>query len=145
VHYQYFKLSGSPKEFCRKGFICHIRTYDWQENVILRHESTIPKAVNDRIDMLEKTELHVSATHGLYTDPDRELEKYMDEAITSPIYETEDYQGVRDVLALIHDASVIQRFIDVIGPKTIILADGHSCIQKQDAERTPGCFRKGRV
>jgi uncharacterized protein (DUF1015 family) len=125
VHYQYFKLSGSPKEFCRKGFICHIRTYDWQENVILRHESTIPKAVNDRIDMLEKTELHVSATHGLYTDPDRELEKYMDEAITSPIYETEDYQGVRDVLALIHDASVIQRFIDVIGPKTIILADGH--------------------
>src|SRR5437868_7011849 len=27
VHYQYFKLSGSPKTFCRKGFICHIRAY----------------------------------------------------------------------------------------------------------------------
>jgi uncharacterized protein (DUF1015 family) len=125
VHYQYFKLSGSPKTFCRKGFISHIRTYDWDENVILRHESTIPKAVNDRIDMLAKTELHVSPTHGLYTDPDFTLEKLMDEAITNPIYETEDYQGVRDVLAVIHDAKAIQQFIDLINPKTIILADGH--------------------
>jgi uncharacterized protein (DUF1015 family) len=125
VYYQYFKLAGSPKEYCRKGFVCHIRAYDWNENVILRHENTIPKAVNDRIDLLEKTELHVSPTHGLYTDSSFELEKHMDEAIQMPIYETEDYQGVKDVLAVIHDAKVIQRFINVIGPLKIILADGH--------------------
>lgn len=125
VYYQYFKLAGSTKEYCRKGFICHIRTYEWADDVILRHENTIPKSVNDRVDLLEKTELHVSATHGLYTDPDFELEKYMDEAITSPLYESEDYQGVRDVLAVIQDAVVIQKFIDLMSPKTIILADGH--------------------
>jgi uncharacterized protein (DUF1015 family) len=125
VYYQYFKLSGSSKEYCRKGFISHIRTYDWDENVILRHENTIPKAVNDRIDLLEKTQLHCSATHGLYTDDSFELEKYMDEAIASPVYETEDYQGVKDVLGVIHDATVIQKFIAVIKDKTIILADGH--------------------
>jgi uncharacterized protein (DUF1015 family) len=125
VYYQYFKLAGSAKEYCRKGFICHIRIHDWQDNVILRHENTIPKAVNDRIELLEKTELQVSPTHGLYTDPTLELERYMDEAITNPIYATEDYQGVRDVLAVIHDASVIQKFIGVIKPQPIILADGH--------------------
>ena len=125
VYYQYFKLAGSPKEFCRKGFVCHIRTYDWKENVILRHENTIPKSVNDRITLLEKTELQVSPTHGLYTDEQFELEGYMDEAITHPIYETEDYQGVRDVLAVIHDALVIQKFIERLKNKTIILADGH--------------------
>jgi len=125
VYYQYFKLPGSPKEYCRKGFISHIRTYDWDEDVILRHENTIPKAVNDRVDLLEKTELHSSATHGLYTDETFQLEKLMDEAITNPIYETEDYQGVRDVLAIIQDAGAIQKFIDLIKAKTIILADGH--------------------
>jgi len=125
VYYQYFKLAGSAKEYCRKGFICHIRIHDWQDNVILRHENTIPKAVNDRIELLEKTELQVSPTHGLYTDSTLELERYMDEAITNPIYATEDYQGVRDVLAVIHDASVIQKFIAVIKPQPIILADGH--------------------
>ena len=125
VYYQHFKLAGTAKEFCRKGFVCHIRAYDWNENVILRHENTIPKAVNDRIELLEKTELHASPTHGLYTDEHFELEKYMDEAMLMPLYETEDYQGVRDVVAMIQDATVIQKFIDVIKSKNIILADGH--------------------
>ena len=125
VYYQYFKLTGSPQEFCRKGFICNIRTHHWEDNVILRHENTIPKSVNDRIELLQKTELNVSPTHGLYTDTSFELEKYMDEAIQVPLYETEDYQGVRDVLAIIHDAIVVQKFIDVLKEKQIILADGH--------------------
>ncbi len=125
VYYQYFTLPGTHTEFCRKGFVCHIRAYDWDEGVILRHENTIPKAVNDRIELLEKTMLHVSPTHGLYTDPLHELEPYLDEAIRTPLYETEDYQGVRDVLAVIHDARVIQKFINALAGKTIILADGH--------------------
>lgn len=125
VYYQYFKLAGAPKISCRKGFICHIRAYDWSDNVILRHENTIPKAVNDRIELLQKTEFQVSPTHGLYSDSTFELEQYMDEAISNPIYETEDYQGVRDVLAVIHDASIVNKFIQHIEPKKIILADGH--------------------
>ncbi len=125
VYYQYFMLPGSPKEYCRKGFISNIRAYDWEEQVILRHENTIPQAVNDRIELLEKTMLHVSPTHGLYSDPTFELESYMDEAISHPIYETEDYQGVRDVLGIIQDALVIQKFINTLADKTIILADGH--------------------
>jgi uncharacterized protein (DUF1015 family) len=125
VYYQYFKLAGVPKELCRKGFVCHIRTYDWHEKVILRHENTMPVAVNDRVELLEKTQLHASPTHGLYTDFDHILEEYMDEVIQFPIYESEDYQGVRDVLAVIHDAEVIRHFINLIKDRTIILADGH--------------------
>lgn len=125
VYYQHFKVGGDPKPYCRKGFICHIRTYDWKENVILRHENTIPSAVNDRVGLLEKTQLHSSPTHGLFTDPAFELEKYMDEAMNNPLLESEDYQGVRDVLAVIHDAAVIRKFQETIGQMKIILADGH--------------------
>ncbi|GHN02811.1 hypothetical protein WSM22_43000 [Cytophagales bacterium WSM2-2] len=125
IYYQYFKLAGDTKEHCRKGFVCHIRAHAFEDNVILRHENTIPQSVNDRIELLEKTELHVSPTHGLYTDEKFELEKYMDEAISNPIYIEEDYQGVRDVLAIIHDAEIIKKFINVLKDKTVILADGH--------------------
>lgn len=125
VYYQYFTLAGSQREYCRKGFICNIRAYHWDENVILRHENTMPHSVNDRIDILKETELNVSPTHGLYTDENFELEQYMDESMLHPIYETEDYQGVRDVLSVIHDAEVIRKFIKVIEDKKIILADGH--------------------
>lgn len=125
VYYQYFTLAGSTVPRCRKGFICHVRAYDWDEAVILRHENTIPRAVDDRVDILEHTELHASPTHGLYTDPSFALERFMDEAIQHPIYETEDYQGVRDVLAVIHDEKVIRLFLDTLRDKRIILADGH--------------------
>ncbi|MBC5991696.1 DUF1015 domain-containing protein [Pontibacter cellulosilyticus] len=125
VYYQYFRLPGSDKEYCRKGFICNIKAYDWHERVLLRHENTIPSAVNDRIELLERTELNTSPTHGLYTDSAFILEPFMDESIKSPLYETEDYQGVRDVLAVIHDHAVIELFLKTLEDKQVLLADGH--------------------
>jgi len=125
VYYQYFSLPGLDHELVRKGFVCNIRIYDWDEKVILRHESTIPGSVNDRIENLKHTELNVSPTHGLYTDTQKEIEKYLDEAISFPIYEVEDYQGVRDVFSVIHDRNIILRIIEILKEKQIILADGH--------------------
>lgn len=149
VYYKHFKIAGETRTYCRKGFICHIRAYDWDEKVILRHENTIPKAVNDRVELLAKTELHSSPTHGLYTDPGFQLEKYMDEAMTNPLLETEDYQGARDVLAVIHDAAVIREFMEILKDKTVILADGHhryegSLIHKHNMlKQFPGETRRG--
>ncbi|HSJ69754.1 MAG TPA: DUF1015 domain-containing protein [Anditalea sp.] len=125
VYYQYFRLPGQEEEHCRKGFIINIKAYDWSEKVILRHENTIAKAVNDRIDLLKVTGFQSSPTHGLYTDPEFDLEQYMDEAISSPLYDIEDYQGIREKLGVIHDAKLISKFIQKIADKSIILADGH--------------------
>ncbi|SNC62989.1 Uncharacterized conserved protein, DUF1015 family [Hymenobacter gelipurpurascens] len=126
VYYQYFRLPGSSREYCRKGFMCHIRAYDWAENVVLRHENTLPTAVNDRAELLSRTEFQTSATHGLYRDEEFELERYMDEAMRNPLYQTEeDYQGARDVLAVIQDAAIIHRFQRVLAAREVILADGH--------------------
>jgi len=125
VYYQYFRLPGSGKEYCRKGFMCHIRVYNWEDKVLLRHENTIPGSVNDRTELLAKTNLQTSATHGLYTDPEFVLEKYLDESMRAPIYETEDYQGARDVLSVIQDAAVIREFIALMRNKQVLLADGH--------------------
>ncbi len=126
VYYQYFRLPGSAREYCRKGFMCHIRAYDWADNVVLRHENTLPAAVNDRAELLARTEFQTSATHGLYRDEGFCLEQYLDEAIRNPLYQTEeDYQGARDVLAVIQDAGVIRQFQQVLAQRQVILADGH--------------------
>ncbi|MBF9238929.1 DUF1015 domain-containing protein [Hymenobacter sp. BT683] len=126
VYYQYFRLPGSSREYCRKGFMCHIRAYDWDENVVLRHENTLPASVNDRAELLARTQFQTSATHGLYRDEQFELEQYMDEAMRSPTLETEeDYQGARDVLAVIQDAATIRSFQAILASRQVILADGH--------------------
>lgn len=127
IYYQYFTLPGERKEYVRKGFISFVKATPWDDEApqILRHENTMPHSVNDRIEVLEETQLNVSPTHGLYFDKDFELEQYMDECIKNPVYTTEDYQGVRDVLAIIQDHEVIKKFMAKIAPQKIILADGH--------------------
>ena len=126
VYYQYFRLPGEARERCRKGFMCHIRATDWAEGVVLRHENTLPAAVNDRAELLAELQFETSATHGLYRDEDFELEALMDAAILDPLCETEeDYQGARDVLAVIQDAQAIRQFQRVLASRQVILADGH--------------------
>jgi uncharacterized protein (DUF1015 family) len=125
VYFQYFRLPGDPTEYCRKGFICKIRVYDWNENIILRHENTMPRSVNEQVDLLAATRLNVSPTHGLYTDEKFELEEYMDQSMRQPICETENYQGTRDVLSVIREPRIIERFVRRMEEKQVILADGH--------------------
>jgi len=125
VYYQYFSILGSENVFCRKGFIANIRIHDWSENIILRHENTMPFSVDDRLAMLKAMQLNVSPTHGLYTDSEKEIEHYLDESMKAPIYETEDYQGVRDVMSIISDRKIINRIQQILKDKQIILADGH--------------------
>lgn len=135
VYYQYFRLPGEQDERCRKGFIVQIKASDWAEGEILRHESTIVSAVADRIDLLRATEIQVSPTHGLYEDKHQELEAFLDEAIATPLYELEDYQGVREVLACITASEVIARFVSVLADKKVILADGHHRLEAGIAYR----------
>ena len=125
IYYQHFTLPGSKKAHVRKGFICNITASHWDDNEVLRHENTMPHSVSDRLKVLQETELNVSATHGLYFDNQFELEKHMDESMLNPVYETEDYQGVKDVLSIIHDYEVIKKFVGLINKQKIILADGH--------------------
>jgi len=127
IYYQKFTLPGQSAPLTRKGFICMVKAEDWgkEDSDILRHENTIPHSVDGRVAVLDATELNVSPTHGLYEDDSFELEEFMDEAMQSPIYEVEDYQGVTDSLAIIHDKTIIQKFMNKLEKQQIILADGH--------------------
>ena len=125
VYYQYFSLPSDPRQYCRKGFISKIRIHDWEENIILRHENTMPEAVKDQCELLTETRMNASPTHGLYTDASFELEPYMDECIRNPICETEDYQGVKDVMGIIQDETIVAMFAKKLKAKQLILADGH--------------------
>lgn len=139
VYYQYFTLPSEERERCRKGFICFIEAAYWSEGVVLRHEDTIPHSVEDRVDLLRATQLNASPTHGLYTDPAHRLEPLMDASMAQPVYQVEDYQGVRDVLSIIDEPAQVEQFVRVLSDKPVILADGHhryesSLIYRQQCE-----------
>ena len=85
----------------------------------------MPGSVDEQVALLAATRLNASPTHGLYSDETFELEKFMDDSMQCPICETEDYQGIRDVLGVIRDPEIIKRFVDIMKDKQVILADGH--------------------
>ncbi|MBK8293211.1 MAG: hypothetical protein IPK96_22030, partial [Flammeovirgaceae bacterium] len=63
--------------------------------------------------LLSKTELHVSPTHGLYTDPTFTLENTWTRP-SQAHYVSEDYPGCKSVLAIIHDGEIIKYFIELV-------------------------------
>ena len=125
VYYQYFTFPGSEKIHCQKGFICNIRLHEWEEKQILKHEAIIPSSLHDRIEVLQSSEMNVCPTHGLYSDPELSLEKYMDETMRNPLYEVKDSNGVINKLGFIHDKKIIEKFIAILKSRPVILADGH--------------------
>lgn len=135
VYFQYFRLPGEKVERCRKGFMAQIKATPWEESQILRHENTMVSAVHDRMDLLRATEIQASPTHGLYEDLNQELEPLMDRAMEQPLYELEDYQGVRELLARITDFTIIAQFLKTLSAKKVILADGHHRLEAAIAYR----------
>jgi uncharacterized protein (DUF1015 family) len=140
IYYQYFKLNGSNKDHCQKGFICNVKLDDPEQ--ILKHEAIIPSSLNGTLEVLENTEMNVTPTHGLYSDAEHVLEKFMDESMSNPVYEVKDDQGVLNKLSLIQDKKVILKFISLLKSKPIILADGHHrlnasiCFKNQQKQKT---------
>ncbi|RMG32058.1 MAG: DUF1015 domain-containing protein [Bacteroidetes bacterium] len=130
VYYQQFSLYGEQRQYVRKGFITMVHL---DESDIIEHEDTMPGSVNDRIQLLEKTLLNVSPTHGLYRDPDFELETLMDSYMQDPLYEYIDYQGVINKLAVVQNPQDVARFVQKMRTEKIYLADGHHRLESSQA------------
>ncbi|MEJ1929878.1 DUF1015 domain-containing protein [Nostoc sp. NIES-2111] len=125
AYYQHFNMPGEAEPLIRKGLICLVKATPWADGDVLRHESTMPDAVKDRLQTLRETQMQVNPTHGLYHDPLFSLEPALDEAMKAPLFETEDYQGVRDVIAVVQDREVLLKIMQLMREQTIVLADGH--------------------
>jgi uncharacterized protein (DUF1015 family) len=128
VYYQEFSLFGEDKKYVRKGFISLVRMQQPGQNSgteIIQHEGTLSASVAERTRLLEKTLLNTAPTHGLYEDPEFELEKIMDLYMEHPVYQYIDYQGVINKMAVIQDRRDILRFQSSLACKKVYLADGH--------------------
>lgn len=128
IYYQYFSLYGESKGFVRKGFVSLIHLDEktgTPDGDIVLHEGTISASVKERRELLAKTLLNTAPTHGLYEDPDFQLEALMDSYMERPLYEYVDYQGVVNRIALVQDRRDLQQFQSVLAERKVYLADGH--------------------
>jgi uncharacterized protein (DUF1015 family) len=121
---QRWQQGGEPAR--RLAFLAAVGLEDPAEGVILPHERTLPKALDDRLMLTRACAANFSPVFGLYPDPASQTAAQFAEAIQGePIEYALGDDGVQSRLWRIVDSSSIDRLERFFADKPIFIADGH--------------------
>lgn len=114
------------KKYLRPGIVAAVQLEDYETKVILPHEKTLPKAKEDRLNLLRETETNVSQIFGFFSDSTRKARLVVNEVIKkeAPIYEFVDNQNIKHSLYRIPKEFSTDLF-DSLYDAQIFIADGH--------------------
>ncbi len=124
IYKQQFTAGGETKT--RLGIIAGVKIEPYEKGVVLPHEETLPKHKADRLSLMQACGANFSPIFGLYSDPDKQVEKItaesLDEAPDS-CFTAED--GQQHMLWAIKDNDLIAQIQHSLKEKIIFIADGH--------------------
>ena len=121
--------SGRGSEATRQRFVGLValgRLHPFEESVILPHERTFPKVVDDRLSLLDATRTNLESIFLLYSDPAGGIDRLL-EAHTHgvPLLRVEARPGEFHEIHAVSDLALFIRLIVLLGSQKPIIADGH--------------------
>ena len=126
AYFQEFQVPDSGERLTRKGFIGLGRIEDYSAGIVFRHEQTLSGPKKDRLELLRHTRAHFGQIFMLYPDPVSEIDHILDQAAAgAAAVSVVDEYDARHMLWSITDAAQIKRIQDLMGPKKLLIADGH--------------------
>jgi uncharacterized protein (DUF1015 family) len=123
VYHQDFESGGAT--YTRRGVLARVRLERFDSGIIRPHEDTLAGPKQDRLRLLEATATNLSPGFGLYSDSS-EVQSLLDNAVAGqPPTEAADHTGVRGRIWQVSDQQVISKVVGLLGPKPLLIADGH--------------------
>ncbi len=122
---QRFKVPGTQIVKERRGFIALGKLHEYSEQVVFRHEQTLSKPKNDRLNLLKATHAHFGQIFMLYSDPAGSVEKILYDDNGPAEAEVTDEYGVLHRLWRVNDPATILLLTTAMADKKLIIADGH--------------------
>jgi uncharacterized protein (DUF1015 family) len=122
---QTYTVPGSDEVRERRGFIALGQLHDYADHVVYRHEQTFPKHKSDRLALFKATRAYCEQIYMLYSDPAFTADNIIFESGAVPDLEITDEYGVAHRLWKLADPALIQRVLDSMADKKLIIADGH--------------------
>ncbi len=124
--YYYIQNYTIPEgeKISRKGFIARNLSEEYDKGNVLPHEFTMGGPKQDRLNLMKACGANFSQIFMTYSDP----EKAIDEAIKlpeKPIIDVVDDQGIHNILYAIEDPEVINKVVEIMADKQVLIADGH--------------------
>ncbi|HEV2493683.1 MAG TPA: DUF1015 domain-containing protein [Terriglobia bacterium] len=110
----------------RRGFIGLCRLEDYSARVVHRHEETLSGPKADRLELLKATRAHFGQIFLLYSDPEGEIERAFERATAGkPWEQVEDEYGTVHSVWRLGDADAVERIVEAMQVKKLVIADGH--------------------
>jgi len=123
---QTYCLPGSQETRTRRGFIAAGALEPYEAGVVFRHEQTQSGPKQDRLALLRATRVHFGQLFMLYSDPQGSLARLLDLATESdPLQSVRDEYGVEHQVWRVDMPEWIERFVEGMAGKKLIIADGH--------------------
>ena len=118
---QSFELNGTIVN--RVGCICSLELSELGDTV-LPHEQTIDKHLDDRYDLMKSTKANSGQIFMCYKDDDMILEKIYNNIKSEPSIQAA-LDGVDYKIWPITNEAIIEKFVNGMSNKTLVIADGH--------------------
>ena len=118
---QSFEFNGAMVS--RIGCICSLELSELGETV-LPHEQTIDKHLDDRYNLMKSTKANSGQIFMCYKDDDMILEKIYNNIKSEPSVKV-DLDGVDYKIWSITNEATIEKFVNGMSNKTLVIADGH--------------------
>lgn len=123
---EYTIPGGAGAKLRRRGFVALCRLEDYSAHVVHRHEETLSGPKADRLALLKTTRVHFGQIFVLYSDPEDEVESALaDRARGRPWEQVTDEYGTRHSVWRIRDDRSIERLVEAMRDRKLVIADGH--------------------
>ncbi len=132
VYGQDFEIDG--KQLSRFGFIGLIELEEFAKKApttgaftgILQHEETLPKDIEDRLNLCRTCMTNFGQIFVIYPDHERRVDTILERHMkSSPIGDVTDVDGIRHRLWRITKKQDLQEITKLMKEKYVIIADGH--------------------
>jgi uncharacterized protein (DUF1015 family) len=123
VYRQTFEAEGKTKR--RTGIIPLVKLEEFREKHIYPHEKVISRHVEDRYALLEAAQAHFGLIFGIYEDPEKKVDRILDEILRTRPLATAAMDDVLHELRRVDDPAVIKFLQREMDDKNVYIADGH--------------------
>lgn len=126
LYTQNFTIPGTRDVAERRGIVALGRVHDYADGVVFRHEQTLPKPREDRLNLLRATRAHFGQIFMLYSDPRAELDGLLGKlAGEDPEMSVlDEYETLHRVWPVV-DPVQVRALQEMMADKKLLIADGH--------------------
>jgi len=119
-------FSAYGQDFIRKGIICTLQLEEYEKNIVIPHEETLPKAKADRLKLMQHCMANFSSIFGIYIDKENLAQQLFDQLDpNNPSMSLVDENGISHKLWVVQEKEIIEKYQALMKDKQVYIADGH--------------------